>query len=60
MKQKTHKASAKRIKMTKTGKLMRKKASVSHLLSHKSDRPKMPLLISKSDVKKVRKLLPNL
>lgn len=46
--------------MTKTGKLMRKKAAVSHLLSHKSERPKMAIAVSHNDIKKVKKLLPNL
>ncbi len=57
-KQKTHKASAKRIKSTKNGKLIRRKAAISHLLTHKSDRKKVPLEISKADKKKVKKLLP--
>ena len=57
---KTHKATAKRIRVTSSGKLMRDKAAKSHLLTHKSDRKKVPLMISKSDIKKVKKLAPYL
>lgn len=55
---KTHKATAKRVKTTKSGKLMRRKAAISHLLTHKSDRTKVPQEISPNDKKKVKKLLP--
>lgn len=55
---KTHKATAKRIRATKNGKLLRQKAAKSHLLTHKSDRKKIPLELSKSDIKKVKKLAP--
>lgn len=57
-KQKTHKATAKRIRATKSGKLLRRKAAISHLLTHKSDRTKVMQEISPADKKKVRKLLP--
>ena len=55
---KTHKASAKRIRATGSGKLMRDKAAKSHLLTHKSKRKKTPLEISTADRRKVKKLLP--
>ena len=42
-KQKTHKASKKRFKVTATGKLKRKQAGKSHLLSHKSGKRKRHL-----------------
>jgi len=58
MKVKTHKATSKRIKATKTGKLLRVQSASSHLLSHKSDRTKLKLPVSGNDTKKVRKLLP--
>lgn len=35
-KQKTHKGLAKRVKVTRTGKVIRKKAFAGHLMSHKS------------------------
>jgi large subunit ribosomal protein L35 len=57
---KTHKATVKRIRATKSGKLLRDKAAKSHLLTHKSDRKKVPLMLSKSDIKKVKKLAPYL
>lgn len=57
---KTHKATAKRVRSTKSGKLMREQAAVSHLLTHKSDRTKVSQEISVCDIKKVRKLAPYL
>ncbi len=60
MKLKTHKATAKRIKATKTGKLLRNKAAKSHLLTHKSERTKISLEIATCDIRKVRKLAPYL
>jgi large subunit ribosomal protein L35 len=42
-KQKTHKASRKRFKVTATGKLKRKQAGKSHLLSHKGGKRKRQL-----------------
>lgn len=60
MKLKTHKATVKRIKATKTGKLLRLKSAKSHLLTHKSDRPKYSIELSPADVKKVKKLAPYL
>jgi large subunit ribosomal protein L35 len=60
MKLKTHKATAKRVKRTPAGKLLRVKSAKSHLLTHKSDRTKISLEISRSDTKKVKKLAPYL
>jgi len=60
MKLKTHKATAKRIKATPNGKLLRVKAAKSHLLTHKSDRTKVSIEVSKADTKKVKKLAPYL
>ncbi|HLC43919.1 MAG TPA: 50S ribosomal protein L35 [Patescibacteria group bacterium] len=60
MKVKTHKALSKRIKSTKTGKLLRVQSASSHLLTHKSDRTKLKLAVSGNDAKKVRQLLPYL
>jgi len=57
---KTHKATAKRVKVSANGKLMRVKAAKSHLLTHKSDRTKVSLSLSTSDIKKVKKLAPYL
>lgn len=58
MKLKTHKATAKRIKATTTGKLLRSKSAKSHLLTHKTDRTKVSLEVHKTDSTKVKKLLP--
>lgn len=60
MKLKTHKATTKRLKVSATGKILRSKAAKSHLLTHKSERTKISLEISKSDIKKVKKLAPYL
>lgn len=60
MKLKTHKATAKRVKITPAGKLLRAKAAKSHLLSHKSNRPKIDIEISSCDAKRVKKLAPYL
>lgn len=57
---KTHKATAKRIRVTGSGILMREKAAVSHLLTHKSDRKKIPLRVDRADIRKVKKLAPYL
>ena len=60
MKLKTHKATAKRVKRTPAGKLLRVKAAKSHLLTHKTERTKISLEISNQDKKKVKKLAPYL
>lgn len=49
---------SKRVKLTKTGKILRVQSASSHLLSHKSDRTKNKLAVSENDAKKVRKLVP--
>jgi ribosomal protein L35 len=58
---KTNKSMAKRIKVTKSWKLMHKKWHVSHLLTNKSDMTKACRWgkeISKADSKRVKNLLP--
>ena len=60
---KTNRAAAKRFKKTGTGKLKRNKAFKSHILEKKSPKRKRNFrkaaLVSKSDYKRVAKLLPN-
>ncbi|MFA7254233.1 MAG: bL35 family ribosomal protein [Patescibacteria group bacterium] len=58
MKLKTHKATAKRVKMTPNGKILRSKSAISHLLTHKSPRTKVDQAVSGSDTRKVKKLAP--
>jgi len=60
MKLKTHKATAKRVKRTPAGKLLRVKAAKSHLLTNKTDRTKISLAIDKVDAKRVKRLAPYL
>ncbi|KPK42015.1 MAG: 50S ribosomal protein L35 [Omnitrophica WOR_2 bacterium SM23_29] len=59
---KTRKSVAKRFKLTKKGKILRRKAFKSHLLSKKSSRRKRSLrrpgLVDKTEYKKIRRLLP--
>jgi len=61
-KMKTHRGAAKRFKKTGTGKVKRYRAFHSHLLEKKSPRRKRRLrtstLLSRSDMKRVKKLLP--
>ena len=61
-KMKTHRGAAKRVKITGTGKLKRSKSLTNHFLTKKSAKTKRKLrksgLVSKSDLKRVRKLLP--
>ncbi len=61
-KMKTHRGAAKRFKRTGTGKLKRKKAYKSHILTKKSPKRKRNLrkatLIAKSDMKRIDGLLP--
>jgi len=63
-KMKTHKASAKRFKITGTGKLKRGKAFKSHILTKKSSKRKRNLrktgYVSSTQMKTMRKLLPYL
>ena len=60
-KMKTRKGFAKRIRVTKTGKLMRAAAWKSHLLEHKSQKRKRNYAkqqpVAKSDRKEVRRAL---
>ncbi len=60
---KTNRAAAKRFKITGTGKIRRNKANKSHLLTHKTRKRKRRLrkgdLVDRTDVRKVRRLLPN-
>lgn len=63
-KMKTHRGAAKRVKLTGKGKLKRSHAYTSHILTKKSQKRKRKLrkagLVSASDMKRVRKLLPYL
>ena len=60
-KMKTHKGTAKRVKLSGTGKLMREKTNRRHLLEHKSSRRTRRLdgttTIDPSDAKRIKKLL---
>ena len=60
---KTVSGAKKRFKITATGKLKRKKAYASHILTKKSPKRKRNLraatLVAKADVPRMRKLLPN-
>ena len=59
---KTNRGAAKRFKKTGTGKYKRSSSHMSHILTKKSSKRKRHLrsssLISDSDVKSIRKLLP--
>lgn len=59
---KTRRAAAKRFKKTATGKIKRKKAYASHILTKKSPKRKRSLrkasLISPIDMSKIRRMLP--
>jgi len=58
---KTHRGAAKRFKVTGTGKIKRRKAYSSHILTKKTTKRKRnlrsPVLLVKGDHKKIRKLL---
>lgn len=58
MKLKTHKATSKRVKITPAGKILRVKTAKSHLLTHKANPTKTDLELSRSDSKKVKRLIP--
>jgi large subunit ribosomal protein L35 len=62
MKLKTHKGLSKRIQITKNGKIKKRRAFRSHLLSKKSNKRKRKFAkmytVSKSESNKIRKLLP--
>jgi len=59
---KTRKGVLKRFKITKKGKIKRRRAFKSHKLSHKSRKRKLRLLradlVHKTDVEKIKKALP--
>lgn len=59
---KTHKSSAKRFRISKSGKILRSKAYKSHILTKKTTKRKRNLRksteVSSADIKKVKKLLP--
>ncbi len=61
-KMKTHRGTAKRIKITASGRLKRHKANHSHILTKKSKKRKRRLrradLIDKADEKSMKRLLP--
>tara|TARA_Y100001933_G_C18879961_1_gene513607 strand:+ start:418 stop:633 length:216 start_codon:yes stop_codon:yes gene_type:complete len=63
-KMKTHRGAAKRVKLTAKGGLKRGHAYTSHILTKKSPKRKRNLrkssMVSKGDMKRVRKLLPYL
>lgn len=59
---KTKRSAAKRFKITGSGKILRRRAFKSHLLSKKASKRKRrlrrPALVSGADLSRVRKLLP--
>lgn len=61
MKQKTHKGTAKRIKVTGSGKLRRERAGRRHLLEHKPSKRTRRLKgttdVAPADVKRTKRLL---
>ena len=60
-KQKTHKGASKRFSLTGTGKVKRKKAFHSHILTKKTTKRKRKLrasgMVAKPDAKNVKKML---
>ena len=60
-KMKTHSGAAKRFRLTGTGKVMRRRANMNHLLEHKSSRRtrrlNRNLTLAPADVRKTKKLL---
>ncbi len=60
-KMKTHRGAAKRIKMTKSGKLKRAKAYKSHILTKKSQKRKRNLrkagFLTSADIKRIKRAL---
>ena len=60
-KMKTQRGAAKRFKLTGTGKIKRKKANKSHILTKKSTKRKRGLrqatLVDKSDAKRVNRMI---
>ena len=60
---KTRRAAAKRFTMTSKGKVKRRKGFLRHILTNKTSKQKRHLrratLVSKADVKSIKRLLPN-
>jgi large subunit ribosomal protein L35 len=60
-KMKTHSGTAKRFRTTGTGKVLRRRANMNHLLEHKSSRRtrrlSRDLTLAPPDVRKIKKLL---
>jgi large subunit ribosomal protein L35 len=60
-KMKTHSGSAKRFRLTATGKVMRRRANRNHLLEHKASKRTRRLAgdqtLAAPDVRKIKKLL---
>jgi len=58
---KTHRGAAKRFKLTGKGKIKRRKAYASHILTKKTTKRKRnlrsPTLLAKGDLKRIKKLL---
>jgi large subunit ribosomal protein L35 len=61
-KQKTKRSAAKRFRVTATGKIKRKKAYLSHILTSKDRKRKRqlrkPTFVSAADAKRIKKLIP--
>jgi large subunit ribosomal protein L35 len=60
-KMKTHSGTARRFKITGSGKVMRRRANMNHLLEHKASKRTRRLnkdqVVAPSDAKKIKKLL---
>ena len=60
-KMKTHSGATKRFRLTGSGKIMRRRAGMNHLLEHKSSRVTRRLAgevtVAPADVKRIKKLL---
>jgi large subunit ribosomal protein L35 len=60
-KMKTHSGTAKRFRLTGTGKIVRRRAGMNHMFEHKSSRVTRRLTgevtLAPSDVKEIKKLL---
>ena len=61
-KQKTHRGAAKRLSLTKSGKIKRAKAYRNHIMASKTPKQKRNLrhggLVDKTEVKKMKMLIP--
>jgi large subunit ribosomal protein L35 len=60
-KMKPHSGTAKRFKLTGTGKVMRRRAGKNHLLEHKSSRVTRrlagPKAVARNDIREIKKML---